>query len=475
MSEIQERKRMRKMHASMGWKNGTESFVLGERAFHSNGSVESVGISSTVSKVASGFHTKGDRTLWRDATALLDKPGLEAHALLFAAGAGAPLMKFTGFEGALFNVVGPSNTGKTSMARFFTSMYGDFELLKLKQKDTDNAKIGRIGMFASLPVYIDEMTNEDHQKVSDLVYEITQGRSKLRNRIDGTERETFPWNTIVVSSSNASLSDKLGLHKVNPEAERLRLFEFKILKQAEFDDKAGESLYHTLSQNYGHAGEIYIRYLVTHQDEVRAGLRACIDMLKVQSHARSEERMWLASVGCALYGLKLMQDLDLVQLDLKRIVKWTIKEVRNARLAMDDGRSDPIELLGSYLNRFTEQMLVVKEYQSSRNKRTEYLVERAPRMGIYMRYDITRELLWIDMRHLRKFIAEQQENWDDFYRRLQIEQILLQRIKKTLGVGTPFITSQVDTLEINMTAPELGNTVMQLVQPKDSPLQPVAV
>ena len=475
MSEIQQRKRMRKMHSSMGWKDGTESFVLGERAFHSDGTVESVGISTTVSKVASGFHSRGNRTLWTNATALLDRPGMEAHALLFAAGAGAPLMKFTGFEGALFNVVGPSNTGKTSMARFFTSMYGDFELLKLKQKDTDNAKIGRIGMFASLPVYVDEVTNEDHQKVSDFVYEITQGRSKLRSRIDGTERETYPWNTIVVSSSNASLSDKLGLHKANPEAERLRLFEFKIRKQDMFDDKAGEELYHVLSQNYGHAGEIYLRYIVTHQDEVRRGLRACIEQLKIQSHARGEERMWLASIGCALYGLMLMRDLGLVLVDVKRVAKWTIKEVHNARLIMDEGRFDPIELFGAYLNRFTEQMLVVKEYQSSRNKKTEYLVERAPRMGIYMRYDTTQATLWIDMRHLRKFITEQQANWDEFTRFLFNERILLQRGKKTLGIGTPFITSQVEAMEINMAAPELGNTIMQLVAQKDSPLHSVAV
>lgn len=469
-AEIQQRKKMRRMHSSMGWKDGTESFVLGEWAYHADGRIESVGLSTTISKVAAGFHTRGSLEAWVAATSLLDRPGLEAHALLFAAGAGSPLMKFTGFEGALFNVVGPSNTGKTSMARFFTSMYGDFDLLKLKQKDTDNAKIGRIGMFASLPVYIDEMTNEDTQKVSDFVYEITQGRSKLRNRIDGTERETFPWNTIVVSSSNASLSDKLGVAKANPEAERLRLFEFRMLRQSAFDDRAGDELYRTLADNYGHAGIKYIRYVVTHQEEVRAGLRACIDALKKASGARNQERMWLASVGCALYGLSLMAKLGLVQFDVKRIAKHAVLELRMARLAMDEHRADPIDVLGHYLNNFVDNMLVVKEYKAVRSTSTEYVVERQCRSEVHMRYDTTRGLMWIDSRHLRRVLAEQQESWHEFLACLREEHVLVGQGKMTLGKGTLYTTSAINTIQIEMNAPVLGNALMQLVSTERVPV-----
>jgi hypothetical protein len=426
--------------------------------------------------VASGFHTRGNLNSWIEATEILNRPGLEAHALLFAAGAGAPLMKFTGFEGALFNVVGPSNTGKTSMARFFTSMYGDYELLKLKQKDTDNSKIGRIGMFSSLPVYIDEMTNEDTQKVSDFVYEITQGRSKIRLRIDGTERESHAWNTIVVSSSNASLSDKLGVAKANPEAERLRLFEFKMLRQSAFDDHSAEELYRTLAANYGHAGEIYIRYVVTHQEQIQKGLQVCIDALKRLSGARSQERMWLASVGCAVYGLKIMADLGLVKIDVKRIVRFAVWEIQQARIAMDERRADPIDVLGHYLNRFADSILVVKEYQQSRSKVKEYAVERAPRAQIFMRYDVTRGVMWMEQKHLRRILAEQQENWSDFIDFLKQELVLISMPRVTLGAGTPYGTSSVDCLEIEMTAPVLGNAIMQLVVSDKVPVpRPVAV
>jgi len=474
VNEIQHRKKMRRMHSSMGWKNGTENFVLGEHSYHADGHGESVALSSTISRVACGFHCKGDLAAWINATSLLDRPGLEAHALLFAAGAGAPLMKFTGFEGALFNVVGPSNTGKTSMARFFTSMYGDFDVLKLKQKDTDNAKIGRIGMFASLPVYIDEMTNEDTKKISDFVYEITQGRSKLRNRIDGTERDTFPWNTIVVSSSNASLSDKLGVAKANPEAERLRLFEFKMLRQPEFDDNAGEQLYRALADNYGHAGIAYIKYVVTHQEEVRAGLKACINGLKKFSGALAQERMWLASVGCAIYGLSIMQRLGLAKIDTARIAKWAVLEIRNARGEMDNRKADAVDILGYYLNQFVDHMLVVKEYHAVRTTKIEYMVERQCRSEVHMRYDTTRGLLWIDARHLRKVVTEQQENWNDFTKHLRDEHALIGHETMNLGRGTPYSTSIIKCVLIEMTAPILGNAIMHLVSTERVPAPPAA-
>ena len=473
--EIQQRKKMRQMHSSMGWKNGTESFVLGERAYYADGTVKTVGLSPTISKVAAGFHTRGSLEPWVAATSLLDRPGMEAHALLFAAGAGAPLMKFTGFEGALFNVVGPSNTGKTSMARFFTSMYGDFDVLKLKQKDTDNSKIGRIGMFASLPVYIDEMTNEDTKKISDFVYEITQGRSKLRNRIDGTERDTFPWNTIVVSSSNASLSDKLGVVKANPEAERLRLFEFKMLRQSEFDDSAGEGLYRALADNYGHAGIEYIKYLVTHQEEVRAGLRTCVEGLKKLSGALSQERMWLASVGCAIYGLSIMERLGLARVSAARIAKWAVLEIRNARGEMDYRKADAIDILGYYLNQFVDNMLVVKEYHAVRSTKTEYVVERTCRSEVHMRYDVTRGLLWVEARHLRQIVTEQQENWNDFLTQLRENHALLGHETMNLGRGTHYSTAGIKCVLIEMTAPAMGAALLQLVSTERVPVPPAAV
>ena len=463
MEAVQKAKKMRRLFSSMGWKDDMSYFVLGELAYHRDGSVERVGLSPSIKSVASGFTTKGDLDPWVSATRVLDLPGMEAHALMFGAGPGAPLMKFTGFEGALFNGLGKSNSGKTSMARFFLSMYGDFDRLKLKQRDTDNAKIGRCGLFSSLPVYVDEVTNEDPKAVSDFIYEITQGRSKLRLRIDGTERETHPWNTLIVSSSNASLSDKLGVVKANADAERFRLFEFPVVRPSAFTDAMAESLYRSLSANYGHAGVKYIHYIVQHQEQIRAGLEAFIAELKVRSHGKGEERMWLASVGCAIYGLYLMDKLGLLQIDVRRVAKWAVAHLITLRQEVRDYQTDPLELLGQYLNENAAHRLTVRMIGAKKGEE-EYVTERYPSGAVFMRYDITKQRLLVARDHFRGFVVDRQDNWNEVRKVLKDNKILIDTRRTTMGKGSTLNTGQTTCLEFDLSVSAMSSTHLKLVR-----------
>lgn len=463
MEQVQAAKTMRRLYASMGWKDGTDYFVLGERAYYKDGRIEAVGLSPTIASVAKGLHCKGDLQPWIDATTILERPGMEAHALMFGAGAGAPLMKFTGFEGALLNAVGQSNAGKTSMARFFLSMYGDFDALKLKQRDTDNAKIGRLGVMGSLPVYVDEVTNEVPQAVSDFVYEVTQGRSKLRLRIDGTERETHAWNTLVVSSSNASLAAKLGVNKANPDAERLRLFEFRLGRQPHFDPDTAKQLYRTCSENFGHAGVTYITYVVTHQDEIRAGLEAFTAKFSASAGGRGEERMWLASLCCTLYGLHIMSKLGLIRFSVEKLTLWTARQLRAARADLTDSRSDATEVLGQYVNEFAGNRITVRKMTERRDGTSDYSVDRLPPGPIYMRYDLASNVLMVQRQHYHAYLAKRQEDFGETTRELQDAGVLVGKRIAALGANTGVPTAATKVLVFDLSNAVASNAKMALV------------
>lgn len=463
IQELQRAKRIRRLYASMGWKDEMEFFVLGEKAYHKDGSVTRVGVSPTVKTVIRALRPRGDREAWVKATAILGQPGMEAHALAFSAGPGAPLMKFTGFEGALFNATGESNSGKTSIARFFTSMYGCFDEIKLRSKDTINAKIGRIGILSALPVYIDEVTNETPEELSEFVYEITQGRSKLRLRIDGSERDPVFWNTIVVSSSNASLSDKLGLSKANPEAERLRLFEFPIQRQEAFQGLPASNLFRTCTANYGLVGPEYIQYIVTHQEEIRAGLDAMSAQLREHTGARDEERMWIASVACGLYGLVLMKKLDMITFDVSRVAKWVVEQIKISRETMDDGRVNSIALLGQYFNDKAGYRVALRQAGTDPSGSIDWRIEHRPTGSIYIRYEMDAHRIWVDRAHLRRFIAEQQGDWITFREHLTETGAMVRQIRKSLGVGTGIASAQVPCIEFNTLAPGMDDQIVALV------------
>jgi hypothetical protein len=464
MQELQRAKRIRRLYASMGWKEGTEYFVLGEKAFHRDGNVTRVGISPSIVSVARALRTRGDRQLWIDATAILGKKGMEAHAMAFSAGPGAILMKFTGFEGALFNTTGESNSGKTSIARFFTSMYGCFDEIKLRSKDTVNAKIGRIGVLSALPVYVDEVTNEAPEVVSEFIYEITQGRSKLRLRQDGTERDPAFWNTIVVSSSNTSLSAKLGLSKANPDAERLRLFEFPIHRQEAFQGEPASNLFRVCANNFGLVGPEYIQHVVTHQDEVRAGLEAMIAELRARTGARDEERMWIASIACGLYGLMLMQKLGLIVFDISKVAKWVLEQIKVSRETMDEERIDPMQLLGQYFNEKAGYRVALVRQGVLADGTEDWRIDHRPTGALFIRYEVNHHRIWVEQAHLRKYVTERQGDFPALMRHLTKTGALVRRIRKSLGAGTGITSAQVACFEFNTQAPGMADYFGSILQ-----------
>jgi hypothetical protein len=372
-------------------------------------------------------------------------------------------MRFTGFEAAMLNAVGETNSGKTSMARLMLSMYGNYDVLKLRQQDTYNSKIQRIAALGSLPSYIDEVTNIDPKDLGDMVYEISQGRSKLRLKQDGTERETHEWNTVVVSSSNSPLSGRLGMAKANPEAERMRLFEFRVGRQSRFDGVAGTRLFELLAHNYGHAGQAYLRFVVTHQEEIRRRLIDFGAKFRDYCKGQPEERYWMATITCSLFGLKLMTELGLLNLDVDRVVRFAASAVKRAREQVADAKSTALEMLGHYMNLFASTRITLRQTGETRAGDPQYTMEHTPLHEIHMRLESVPGRCWIDSRHLERWLNTEGEDWGEFCAALRETGVLVRRIRKTLGAGTPFETAQVSTLELNMKVPILGNQNMMLL------------
>ena len=461
MEAVQRERHTRTLFNTMGW-NGDDCIVLGERAYYSDGHEESAGLSAPLKLLSPAFVPKGELEPWIEATAILGESGMEAHAFMFCAGAGALLMRFSGFEATMFNAVGESNSGKTSMGRFLTSMYGDYNQLKLKKDDTENAKIARIALLGSLPTYIEEVTNEESDRVSDFCYEVTQGRSKLRLRIDGSEREVRKWNTIVVSSSNTSLSAKLGLAKTNPEAERLRLFEFSIERTACFEGASADRTFRTLDANFGHSGIAYVKYLVTHQEEIARLLTEVTTQVGKAASARPEERMWVAAVSCCVAGAIIMDKLKLVRFDVKRVAQWAVRQIKLARAELMEGHVIPVEVLGYYLAENTSSMLVVRENGMTASGMS-YHEDLRPSRELHIRFDATLNRAWVDQQHFRRWCTEHHENFKQIKRTLTEEGIILGVPRRTLGKGTNYAGGAILAVEIDMEHPSMGNVIVRPV------------
>ena len=58
-------------------------------------------------------------------------------------------------------LVGKSGHGKTIMQRWVQSVYGNHAALMMYKEDTKNALVARLGLYGSLPLTVDEISNID--------------------------------------------------------------------------------------------------------------------------------------------------------------------------------------------------------------------------------------------------------------------------------------------------------------------------
>jgi len=69
------------------------------------------------------------------------------------------------------------------------------------------------------------------------------------------------WQSMSLCSSNASFYEKLASLKNSPDGEVMRLVEYKIEYSGAIDVSVAKQMFdHQLKENYGHAGDVYVKW-----------------------------------------------------------------------------------------------------------------------------------------------------------------------------------------------------------------------
>lgn len=466
-ARLQRQRRMSKLMCQMGWKesrNGSPIFVLGKKIFHTDGTVEDASLARNVPKAVEGYHAKGSMEAWVGATRILNEPGMEPFAFsLLSGGFGAPLVKETGFDGALVSLVGESGAGKTLMLRWIQSVWGYHNDLMMLRDDTKNAMVSRLGVCGNLPMTIDEITNIDGMELSDLVYRITQGRDKARLTKNSEERRLLNhWNTLAVTSSNSSLVDKLSGAKHDASAEINRVFEYPVNEHDLFKGPVTTSLYWTLHENYGHAGEVYAKWLVQNFDKIKPGLDKIKARIDIEAEIKGDERFWSAIASAAIYGGLVAKQLGLIDFEIAPVMKWASETIWNMRGDKQDLAGDSVGILGQFLDAYSNNCLIVRG--DARSPSGSFIVE-LPRGPLVTRYELDTQRLYVSRQVFKEWITKRFGSYTKIKNDLTAMHALLDASrKKTLGAGTHLGGVQQVTWEINMRCPKLGKAAQQLIQ-----------
>lgn len=447
IKSIQNQVATKKLLQSMGWKEDKSAFVVGRKVFQADGSVVENAVGSKVKAAAEGFGTKGDVNVWAQHTEVLGQPGLEAHAFTLLLGFGAPLLTFTGHHGVVFSAVGVSGAGKTTLGSWLLSIWGNPDRIRTGVNDTKLSQFERIGIFRNLPVYIDETTSISAEDKSALAYQISRGEGRRRLNKDGTEKAPMDWSTFLITTTNSSWQSALGGAKQDSQPEQVRVFEYE-MPRFETMGATWKMISDALQENYGTAGEIFIRYLVQNTAGLREQIRKIEGVITKLGNCESHERFWVSGAACAILAGFIARQIGILRFDIAPLIHWVAQQIKLMRIKVNDSRPDEVTLLSSYLNEFSDNRVVINKFEQGM-RQTDPV--KRPSGELLHHYELDRGVMWINRKHIVRELGKRRQNEDRFLKELLKRGIVTNpHIKFTLGRGTPYASGQVWCWQINM-------------------------
>ena len=408
----------------MGWTPDMLGFVLGEVEYTANG-VKLAPPASGTRELAAHFKPTGSLDEWKTIANFYDREGLEPHALALFFGFGSPLLKLMGgnaVKGAMVHLKhNGSGSGKTTAQMVANSIFGHPEDLLMKKEDSYASKMHRLGMMNSLIYTVDEITNEKAEILSDMAYGFTSGRGKHRmeSQTNKMRANHTTWCNITLTSGNASATDVLQQYKSTADGELRRVLEIAVPKYTGASKQEIDAVFSKLSTNFGVAGPIYIEYVLTHTEEVKALLAKMQAKIDGSLKLDQADRFYSSILTCAFVGALIAQRLGLHDITINRVYTFGLALVEqnraSARADVGDATVVAQETLAAFINENVNNALVAPMIS------VNGLPERpaiSPKGQLRMRYDPVTHELAISVPEFRKFFASRQVDVKDSIARL---------------------------------------------------------
>ena len=388
---------------------------------------------------------------WKEIINVYDMPGFEPHAFAVFTAFGAPLIKFMGIKGGIINLINNrSGTGKSTILQVMNSVWGHPDELMIQWRDTLNVKLHRMAVMCNLPLGVDEITKMSGDDFSDLAYSVTQGAPRRRMKSStNEERESQGyWATMMVATSNASMTDKLESLKSTAEGELMRLMQYRIDPTNNLDKASAKHIFGRLQSNYGHAGGPYAQFLVQNLEEViDATLKLQVKLDKAVN-IETRERFWSGMAAANLAGGMFGHKLGLHGINYKRVFDWSVEEIKSMQGSVRLNFNDYATVVGEFLLKHNMNILVVNKYSTSKAGIAAAPLLN-PRGALIVRYEPDTKKIFIVRQALKDYCASKQITFTDLLSGLNSTGAFIAEVRTRLDIGTEITAPPVVALEFD--------------------------
>jgi hypothetical protein len=384
LKTLQDAKHVAEVTEQLGWivKDKTyEGFSAGATSFYADGRVRNdVRTAKEFAAVARYYEPNGDLEPWKRVAAFIAEQNNPTFTALVSSAFAAPILHFTGVSGGILSIVSrESGVGKSSALKASQAVWGSPTHAINAIDDTPKSVARKLGFLHNLPAYWDELRGKEAiQGFLTLAFQVTQGKEKTRLDQSASLREIHTWETMLIVASNDSIFDAMGSFSIGSDAGVARTFEVVVEPYKSASSRAEVGLlFEALNLNYGHAGRTYAQYLASNVDLVKSRVQRMRSKLGEATKERPSERFWLAMMASIIVGAQIAHECDLCHFDIRTLTGYLVDNMTRLRGRTEQSMasSDPLEILGTYIQQHQDKLLHVDKFPQARANTMGYMPE----------------------------------------------------------------------------------------------------
>ena len=365
---------------SYGWNEDMTAFLLGDRLYHVDGTIRKVLVGGMAKEFLPAFIYRGTTEGYaKGIDFLYNRKGMEVMQYAVAAAFGSILTPLADsqYKGLILSLAGgDTGKGKTTVSMAGLYAFGDAQKMQIAgtQGSTNNARYGLISTFKNIPVLLDELTHMEPALVSELAYQVSMGKEKLRQQVKNSTVVFAPPRDFALNAygtSNSGLHGKLSAFQENAQAEAVRIIEFNIDRYpgTKLEVEEVNPVRKVIERNAGAAGDDYLKYVVTHLDDITTDIAVCSKKLQAEL-PDSKFRFWIWHASCTLTALKIMNQLGICHFDHAHLFEFIVESFHQMADSVATTNSlTPEEALNSIISKLSPRIIVTDEYRDARDGR----------------------------------------------------------------------------------------------------------
>lgn len=420
MQKVQAAGEVSRTYPHLGWVNEDS-----ERAKHKRGFVLSEKIvwddgTETYNHIVDAtikdqFKPTGRAEIWQDIATEVTQQNEPAINAIIGTAFAAPLLHPVGIDGFFMSFSSAaSGSGKTTTLRIAQAVWGDPSRGISMLNDTSMSVVKRLGFLCNLPAYWDEVRIKNNPaEFVNFLFQVTQGKERSRLTSTAKLQDMGTWATMLVIATNDSIVDHVKAETKSTDAGRARVFEVEMneLTQPNYNMSKRVNM---LKANYGHAGEIYAKYIVTHYDDLVRDMLSVLDGLSKKLQPKPAERFWVAGAAAIIVGTHYAKKLGLVKTDLPQLTQWLTEQILKQRGSLDaDFQTAPthaLDYVWAYCSEYRDQFIVCEHIpRNGLDKipvRVLWIPERGQFLGTHAKED---GRVRISKAHFTQWLYKQKE------------------------------------------------------------------